>query len=38
MKKNTIFQVKTPDLRNLTLEGFKKEVEDYKYEAEIEKS
>ena len=34
MKKNTIFQVKTPDLRNLTLEGFKKEVEDYKDQAE----
>ena len=34
MKKKKIFEVKTPDLRNLTLEEFKKEVEDYKYEAE----
>ena len=30
MKRKKIFEVKTPDLRNLTLEGFKKEVEDYK--------
>jgi len=30
MKKKKIFEVKTPDLRNLTLERFKKEVEDYK--------
>ena len=30
MKKKKITEVKTPDLRNLTLEEFKKEVEDYK--------
>ena len=30
MKKKKVNGVTTPDLRNLTLEGFKKEVEDYK--------